>query len=543
MKTILQEKVERYKEVYQMADAEKRYRGIFIVTAFFGLVSACFMAIFSFCLGRVVDVVISPSDSLQTTMLLCIGMAVCGLAASFLYDYARIVYVNKIVRYLKTNLYRALYHKELNVFLSEKNGHYLSLYSKDIDLIVDNYLMPKCSIISNILSAVVSLLSIFIINWKLGLSFVALSSVTVVLSQIPGAVMAKKTVEYTQHNSSYMAVLENGLKGFEQVKLLGLGNLFSRKLDVNDHAYERSRKSYLFAKVASNDIGMFIGMLSQLSCMAVGIWFVLRGNMTVGLLISAVQLLNGVFSPLQLFVQDKNLMGTAGEIIQRIDQEQTIAEKTAGEITGSVQEIAFHDLNLQFGDKEIFHNFNMTFESGRKYAIVGESGKGKSTLMRLLMKYLTQSEYEGNVLINRQDIRSLDSDSIYDRIGYIQRNEFLIDGSVRDNIVLYRNDIAGAKIEQICRALKLDSELVRKKIDAADSGEVSFGEKQRIDIARFMVHDYDVLVFDEPTSNLDADTANEIFNMIFGIRDKIVIVITHDRSRDVLDRFDTVLQL
>lgn len=543
MKTILQEKVERYKEVYQMADAEKRYRGIFIVTAFFGLVSACFMAIFSFCLGRVVDVVISPSDSLQTTMLLCIGMAVCGLAASFLYDYARIVYVNKIVRYLKTNLYRALYHKELNVFLSEKNGHYLSLYSKDIDLIVDNYLMPKCSIISNILSAVVSLLSIFIINWKLGLSFVALSSVTVVLSQIPGAVMAKKTVEYTQHNSSYMAVLENGLKGFEQVKLLGLGNLFSRKLDVNDHAYERSRKSYLFAKVASNDIGMFIGMLSQLSCMAVGIWFVLRGNMTVGLLISAVQLLNGVFSPLQLFVQDKNLMGTAGEIIQRIDQEQTIAEKTAGEITGSVQEIAFHDLNLQFGDKEIFHNFNMTFEAGRKYAIVGESGKGKSTLMRLLMKYLTQSEYEGNVLINRQDIRSLDSDSIYDRIGYIQRNEFLIDGSVRDNIVLYRNDIAGAKIEQICRALKLDSELVRKKIDAADSGEVSFGEKQRIDIARFMVHDYDVLVFDEPTSNLDADTANEIFNMIFGIRDKIVIVITHDRSRDVLDRFDAVLQL
>ncbi|MDE6620897.1 MAG: hypothetical protein K2K74_10510, partial [Lachnospiraceae bacterium] len=209
-----------------MAGAERRYRGIYIVTAFFGLVSACFMAIFSFCLGRVVDVVINPSDSIQATMLLCIGMAVCGLIASFLYDYAKIVYVNKIVRCLKTNLYKALYHKELNVFLSEKNGHYLSLYSKDIDLVVDNYLMPKCSIISNILSAAVSLLSIFIINWKLGLSFVALSVLTVILSQLPGAVMAKKTVEYTQNNSRYMAVLENYLKGFEQVKLLGLGKLF-----------------------------------------------------------------------------------------------------------------------------------------------------------------------------------------------------------------------------------------------------------------------------------------------------------------------------
>lgn len=77
----------------------------------------------------------------------------------------------------------------------------------------------------------------------------------------------------------------------------------------------------------------------------------------------------------------------------------------------------------------------------------------------------------------------------------------------------------------------------------SNSGEVSFGEKQRIDIARFMVHNYDVLVFDEPTSNLDANTAGEIFNMIFNIEDKIVIVITHDKDREILDRFDVVIQL
>ncbi|MDE6053961.1 MAG: ATP-binding cassette domain-containing protein [Lachnospiraceae bacterium] len=135
----------------------------------------------------------------------------------------------------------------------------------------------------------------------------------------------------------------------------------------------------------------------------------------------------------------------------------------------------------------------------------------------------------------------MESDSIYEKIGYIQRNEFLIDGSVRDNIVLYRDNIPGTDIDQVCRNLKLDSDLVSKEIDISDSDEVSFGEKQRIDIARFMIHDYDVLIFDEPTSNLDADTANQIFHMIFGIRDKIVI--THYRSREVLDRFDTVLQI
>lgn len=526
-----------------MATAEKRYRGIYILTVVLGLIAAIFMARFSFCLGKVVDVVIDPTDSLQATMLSCICMAVCGLIVSFLYNYAEIIYVNKIVRTLKTNLYKALYQKELKTFFSEKNGHYISLYSKDIDLVVDNYLMPKCDIISNILSAFVCLLSIFVINWKLGISFIIISIITIFLSQIPGTIMARKTVEYTQSNSVYMALLENHLKGFEQVKLLGLGKLFQEKLNAKDCVYEKSRMHYLFAKITSNNIGMTIGMLSQLLCMAVGIWFVLHEGMTVGLLIAAVQLLNGVFSPLQLFVQEKNLMGTTKEIIQRINQEQTVEEKTQKEITGEVQKIEFRNINLWFGNKEIFQGFHTTFEAGRKYAIVGESGKGKSTLIHLLMKYLTENAYEGSIMINQQDIRTLDSDSIYQKIGYIQRNEFLIDGSVRDNIVLYRDKISDKKINQICQDLKLDSALVQKEIDASDSGEVSFGEKQRIDIARFMVQNYDVLVFDEPTSNLDAETANEIFHMIFGIQDKIVIVITHDTSKEVLERFDAVLQL
>ncbi len=526
-----------------MSKAEKRYRGIYFATVVLGLVSALFMARFSFSLGKVIDVVLDPTESLQKTMSICICMAACWLVVSFIYNYTEIIYVNRIIRYLKKNLYKALYHKELHTFLAEKNGHYLSLYSKDIDLLVDNYLLPKCDIVSNLLSAVVCLVSIFVINWKLGLSFIVISVLTVVLSQLPGAVMAKKTVAYTHHNSAYMAVLENHLKGFEQVKLLGLGTLFRRKLDVEDQAYEKSRKNYLFAKIAANNIGMSIGMLSQLLCMSVGIWFVLHDGMTVGLLISAVQLLNGVFSPLQFFVQDKNLMGTAHEIISRIEHEQLFEESAKQEINGKVQQIAFRDLNLAFGDKEIFHDYKMTFETGRKYAIVGESGKGKSTLMRVLMKYLTQSEYKGSVMINDQDIRTLDSNSIYNKIGYIQRNEFLIDGSVKENIALYRDDIPDTKVKQICQGLKLGAELVNKEIDASDTGEISFGEKQRIDIARFMVHNYDVLVFDEPTSNLDAETADEIFNMIFGIKDKIVIVITHDRSRNVLERFDAVVEL
>ena len=309
-----------------------------------------------------------------------------------------------------------------------------------MDLLVDNYLIPKCDIANNFLSAAVCLISIFMIHWKLGLIFVGISLVTIILSQLPGAVMAKKTSAYSESNSRYLGILENYLGGYEQVKLLGLQKKFCQKLDEKDKIYEKSRKSYLFAKIAAMDLGMSFGMLSQLFCMAAGIWLVLQKDLTVGLLIAAVQLLNGVFSPLQNLVNDKNLMGTVDDILHKIDVNQMMEEEQRLEKKKKIRQVEFKDISLQFGDKKIFDHYHVQFEQGKKYAILGESGKGKSTLAKLLMKYVKDDAYFGNVYINGQDIRTICSESIYQKIAFIQRNEFLVDGSVKDNILLYRTD-------------------------------------------------------------------------------------------------------
>lgn len=526
-----------------MSKARRHYGGIYVLTIFFGMVSAFFMSRFSVSLGKLIDVVINPVQILKKTILLCIGTLVCWLLFSFIYDYVEIIYVNKVVRCLKKDLYDALDQKELRLFLSDKKGDYLGLFSKDIDLIVDNYLIPKCDIVCNFLSALICMASIFILNWKLGLSFIAISGFTIMISQIPGVVMAKKTADYTENNSRYMAVLENYLNGFEQIKLLGLGTIFCGKLNNADFTYEKSRKGYLFAKAAAVDVGMSFGMLSQLLCMVAGIWFVMHDGMTIGMLISAVQLLNGVFSPLQSFVQNKNLMGTANGIIEKIEENQTIKEETKKEIEGKVVQIEFSDVSISFGSQQIFNHFYFLFEKDKKYAIIGESGSGKSTLVKLIMNYYSSQQYSGSVLINGRDTKMIHEESIYRKIGYIKKNEFLINGTVIDNILLYREDVPDKEIRDVCRDLKISERLAHKAIDKTNTNEISFGEKQRIDVARFMIHHYDVLIFDEPTSNLDSETANEIYNMIFSMQEKIVIVITHDQSKELLDRFDMVIQL
>lgn len=96
-----------------MSEAKRKYRGIYVLTALLGLASAFFMSRFSVCLGSVIDVVVEPGDSLQAVMLFCICMLLCWLAVSFIHSYTEILYVNKVVRYMKIKLYQALYRKEL----------------------------------------------------------------------------------------------------------------------------------------------------------------------------------------------------------------------------------------------------------------------------------------------------------------------------------------------------------------------------------------------------------------------------------------------
>lgn len=486
-----------------MNNAKQRYKYRYLFTVVMGLISAVFMSRFSVSLGKVIDVVITPKDTLINTVLLCGAMLLCWLLASFIYDYSAIAYVNRIIRYMKERLYKTLFEREMNEFHHNEIGTYLSLYSKDIDLLTDNYLIPRCNIVCNFLSAAVCLLSIFLLNWKLGIAFVIISILTIVASQLPGVIMSKKTEEYTAANKSYMALLENYLSGFEQIKLLCVGKLFKEKLNQKDKEYENSRKNYLFAKIVAGDLGMSFGMFSQLLCMSVGIYFVLNGGMTVGVLIAAVQLLNGVFGPLQNFVSDKNLMGTASEIIERIDVNSETKELQESDIAEKVETIEFHEINLSFGEKEIFHDYNLKLEKGKKYAIVGESGKGKSTLMKLMLKYIPNSDYSGSITINGDDIQEYTSHSLYGKIGYVQKNEFLVNGTVEDNICLYRDQVSRESLDEIYKTLNFNEEFVNKNVSSANAKAVSYGEKQRIDIARFLVNDYDVLVFDEPTSNLD----------------------------------------
>lgn len=531
----------RMKGNFIMDTIIKKHCLTYILALILSIGSAVLLSLFSVRLGAVIDVVVKHEPDFFSKILACFKLVTGWFIVSLLFSYMKSKNVSDIIKDVKKNLYVSVHTQEMNDYVSRPNEYYLNTFTKNIDLLQTNYLSPRCEIVANFISALLSIGTIFFISWKLGLSFVGISLVTIVLSQLPGLIMTKKTNEFSKESADYLKVINNHLKGFEQIKLLGLSDVFLKKYLNRDNQYEKSRLSYIFVSIFANYLGSFFSFFAQLACMSIGVWFALRGEITVGLLIAAVNLLNGVFNPLQQLAYNKNLMGTVRDIKKGFDEILSTEKKEGKLIQDNISSIGIKDLDFKFADdKVIFKNFTVRFEKGKSYAIIGESGRGKSTLAKLIMKYYGSDKYKGKIQLNNKDIHDILSDDLYKKVAYIQRNDFYIDGSVKDNIELYRKTKSN---EKLYKKLKFTDSFLDKSIEEGSRSQVSTGEKQRIDIARFLVEDYDVMIFDEPTSNLDKETSEIIFDLIFGIKDKIVIVITHVNDEDTLSSFDQVIRL
>ncbi|MBF4807027.1 MAG: ABC transporter ATP-binding protein, partial [Pseudoleptotrichia goodfellowii] len=205
--------------------------------------------------------------------------------------------------------------------------------------------------------------------------------------------------------------------------------------------------------------------------------------------------------------------------------------------------INLESVNFSYENKEILKNISYTFEKNKKYAIVGLSGSGKSTILKLLSGKIKATS--GNITIDNTNINDLSEDSILSLYSYISQNVFLFKGSIFDNVTLY-NDYPKEKVENILK--KVGLEKFTKEMDDPDFvGEngVNFsgGEKQRISIARALIRETDILVANEILSNLDNETALKIEKELLNLKNITLISVTHRLFEETLTNFDEIIVL
>ncbi|WP_241488884.1 ABC transporter ATP-binding protein, partial [Streptococcus pneumoniae] len=259
---------------------------------------------------------------------------------------------------------------------------------------------------------------------------------------------------------------------------------------------------------------------------------------------ASIQLLNGVFAPLQSILYNKNLISSSKSIIDNIQENlyetnHGTFHKTSTIDCDNISTISISQLYYEIENRILFDHFSYEFKKGKRYAIIGASGTGKTTLVKLILNYYPKNLYDGEIKINGKQNIDIPSEELYKDIAFVQKNDFLIEGNILENIKLARNLHLTEKLR---KSLGFNEDFLRKNL-AQSNKIISEGEKQRIDLARFLVKTYSVYIFDEPTSNLDPIKANEIMDYILSIKDAIVIVITHDQNPEILEEFDHVITL
>ena len=197
-----------------------------------------------------------------------------------------------------------------------------------------------------------------------------------------------------------------------------------------------------------------------------------------------------------------------------------------------------------YGEKDILKDFSVCFEQGKKYAIVGKSGNGKTTLLNLLLKNIEPGE--GTITIGNVDYRQLSREKIQSMIAYVSQDSFLFHNTVYNNICL-ENDKSLEWFKEVskkCFVNKVTEKLPEKDETVVTySGNLSEGEKQRISIARAVYTEKPILLLDEYTSAIDPDLSEKIEEMMLGDPEKTIIVVTHKLKVEDYVKYDKVISI
>lgn len=458
-------------------------------------------------------------DKVMMILLTLLGLYLVSALFSFIQGFMMTHVSQNITYKLRNDIASKINRLPMKYFDKKTNGEVLSIITNDIDTISQNLNQSITQIITSICTIIGILIMMFSISWIMTLASLVILPITAfIVKKVVG-----KSQKYFQAQQEYLGhangQVEEIYGGHTIVKAFNGEEAAIKEFDkANDELYRSGWKSQFLSGLMYPVMG-FIGNIGYVAVAILGGYLAIQGKITVGNIQSFIQYNKQFTQPINQIAQVSSMLQAMVAAAERVflfleEPEETGTIQNPISTNGLKGNVTFDHVNFGYDtDTTVINDFNANIKDGQKIAIVGPTGAGKTTMVKLLMRFYDVNS--GSILIDGHNIKDFDRGELRKMFGMVLQDTWLFGGTVKDNIRYGKPEATDAEVIEAAKAAHVHHfiKTLPKSYDMVineESSNISAGQKQLMTIARVILTDPKVLILDEATSSIDTRTEQQI---------------------------------
>ena len=454
-------------------------------------------------------------DSIGKILLTLIGLYILSAIFSFIQGFVMSGISQKIAYNLRNELSQKINRMPMKYFDSKTHGEVLSRITNDIDTLSQSLNQSMTQLITSVTTIIGVLVMMLSISWMMtGVTLLILP-----LSMILISFIIKRSQKYFKAQQEYLGHVNGQVEelygGHNIVKVFnGEDEAIEKFNKLNNTLYQSAWKSQFLSGIMQ-PLMMFVGNLGYVVVAILGGWLAIRKTIEVGDIQSFIQYVRNFTQPLSQVAQVTNLLQSTAAAAERVfefldEEEEDQVVENAVKVDGLEGKIDFEHVRFGYNpNKIIIKDFTAHVKPGQKIAIVGPTGAGKTTIVKLLMRFYDVNS--GAILIDNHNIKDFNRSELRQLFGMVLQDTWLFNGSIKDNIRYGKLDATDEQVIEAAKAAHVHH-FIKTLPDGYDmilneeASNVSQGQKQLLTIARAILADPKILILDEATSSVDTRT-------------------------------------
>ncbi|GAA0081019.1 ABC transporter ATP-binding protein/permease [Clostridium sporogenes] len=532
-----------------MRECIKRNKLLLLLTIIFSIISSAAMVGLSLFIQTTIDyVTIGNMDGFKRILIYSVGYGILIGLLYFVYDILSKMFIRNLLKMLRNKVFFGILRRNYKDFNSKNTADYISVLTNDMKLIEENYVVPLLLILQYSVMFGVTVILLLYLSPLVTLGIFISMLLIFIVPSIFGKTLENKQLELSNRLSFFTSKLKDIFLGYDVIRSYNLRKNITKEFQEENNNLANAKFTADKIFVINESLSQILGLGTQFVAIFLSAYLVIKGDLTMGMLIAIVQLSATFVQPVIMIMSNVPKLNSVKPIIKRIDDFSNYEDT---DFVGKDKPYFNNNLeisNLYFNygaGRPAVDNISLKIDRNKKYAVVGGSGCGKSTLIKLMLGYY--SDFSGDIKFDGNSIKNLDIEQLNKMISIIHQNVYMFDKTIKDNICLYKE----FSKEQINNVLNLSG--ANKFIEETTNGlnylvgengnNLSGGQRQRIAIARALIQQTPILVLDEGTSAIDMQTAYDIESKLLSIENLTLITITHKMSEELLSLYDEIIYM